>query len=84
MGIPLYFKKITHEFTNIVSDQKPKEEVSRLFLDFNCAIHFCSNQIKSKKLNLSDGEFEEKLIHDCKKYILHLKEHVQPHDLVYV
>jgi 5'-3' exonuclease len=84
MGIPLYFKKITHEFTNIVSDTKPKEEVSRLFLDFNCAIHFCSNQIKSKKLNLSDGEFEEKLIHDCKKYILHLKEHVQPHDLVYV
>lgn len=84
MGIPLYFKKITHEFTNIVSDQKPKEQVSRLFLDFNCAIHFCSNQIKSKKLSLTDSEFEEKLIYECKQYIIHLKEYVQPQDLVYV
>lgn len=83
MGIPLYFKKISNEFVNITSKEKPSETVSRLYLDFNCAIHYCSNKIKETKKKYSDNEFETLLIHECKEYIMYLKDYVNPIDLVY-
>ena len=40
MGIPYYFSNITREHTDIVkSDLKVISKY--LFLDFNCAIHYC-------------------------------------------
>lgn len=86
MGIPLYFKKLSHEFVDIVSQSKPPEPVSRLFLDFNCAIHYCSNQIKkdTKSRYLNNDEFESLLIQACKDYIIKLKNVADPSDLVYV
>lgn len=84
MGIPLYFKKLSHEFDNIISTRKPQGHVSRLFLDFNCAIHYCSNKIKEENCSYSDDEFEDKLISECKKYILKLRDFVNPDELIYV
>lgn len=85
MGIPLYFKKVSHELVDIVSEKKPVEKVGRLYLDFNCAIHYCCNRIKaSTKPPETDEEFEWELIEACKAYILKLKEYVQPEELVYV
>lgn len=83
MGIPLYFKQISHEFVDIISKSKPNTPVSRLFLDFNCAIHHCCNKLKQSK-TLDADQFEEKLIQSCKDYIIHLKNTVNPRDLVYV
>ena len=85
MGIPLYFKKVSHEFVDIVSEKKPTEKVGRLFLDFNCAIHYCCNQIKARtQPPATNEEFESELIEACKAYILKLKEYVQPEELIYV
>jgi 5'-3' exonuclease len=84
MGIPLYFKKLSHEFVDIISHCKPEGHVSRLFLDFNCAVHYCSNQIKQENRKYTDDQFEHKLINECTKYITRLKEFVNPTDLIYV
>lgn len=84
MGIPLYFKKISHEFVDIVSQTKPTETVSRLFLDFNCAIHYCCNELKNDTVSYGSDEFEEKLIQACKDYILKLRDVVKPTELIYV
>lgn len=84
MGIPLYFKKVTSEFKNIISREKVPN-VSRLFLDFNCAIHHCSNQLKASKVEYhTDEEFEDDLISKCIQYIEILQQHVKPSSLIYV
>jgi len=84
MGIPLFFKKLTSDFTDVVSTSKPSKLTARLFLDFNCAIHYCSNELKRTKINLSDDDFETKLIEECITYIEQLKALTKPTDLIYV
>lgn len=67
MGIPYYFSNITREHTDIVkSDLKVISKY--LFLDFNCAIHYCNNAIK-KESNYNIDNHEELLIAKCLKYI---------------
>jgi 5'-3' exonuclease len=86
MGIPLYFKKLTNEFENIVVNQKPFETCDRLFLDFNCAIHKCVYSMKCDITNafISKSEFEILLIEECKKMIDKLYHLILPTKLMYV
>ena len=53
MGIPLYFKKLTDEFSDIVISTKDLTSINRLFLDLNCAIHPCCKKIVSENYNKS-------------------------------
>jgi 5'-3' exonuclease len=86
MGIPLYFKKLTKDFHDVVQKEIPKEQYSRLFFDFNCAIHKCSNELKKKHAlkPLSHKNFEIELIKKCKEFIMETYELLKPTDLMYV
>ena len=54
MGIPLYFKTITDDYDNVIIDTKKINNVKRLFLDLNCAIHPCCRRIISEGYNSSE------------------------------
>jgi 5'-3' exonuclease len=86
MGIPLYFKKLTKDFSDVVHKDLPKEKCSRLFFDFNCAIHKCSNELKKKNSQkpLSNNNFEIELIKRCKEFIMETYDLLKPTHLMYV
>ena len=88
MGIPFYFKKLTSEFSDIVAPELPAHKCNRLFLDFNCGIHFCVGQIReeqhAKKNMLSHSAFESLLIKKCCDLIKDLVRCAVPTDLLYV
>lgn len=83
MGIPYYFKKVSSKFPKALS---PKlNACSRLFLDFNCAIHYCSNELKqSTELIDTPAAFETRLIAEVLKYIDFLVAEAKPTNLLYV
>ena len=66
MGIPYYFSNIARNNDIVKSDLKVISKY--LFLDFNCAIHYCNNAIK-KESNYNIDNHEELLIAKCLKYI---------------
>lgn len=84
MGIPLFFKKLTSDFVDVIDTTAPTKDVARLFLDFNCAIHYCSNELKRTSVRLCDEEFETQLIQECIKYIQELRAFATPSKLVYI
>ena len=94
MGIPFYFKKITSEFSNIVVDRLPYHKCHRLFLDFNCGIHYCVGKIREREENkrihdphrrlLSHREFEDQLMEECEHLIVDLVSSSNPSTLVFV
>lgn len=92
MGIPFYFKKLTSEFSNIVSPNLPSGSCNRLFLDFNCGIHYCVGKIRDEyaannhqqKKQLSHSAFEDMLIKRCAQLIDELVRCARPKDLLYV
>lgn len=86
MGIPHYFKQVTQQFDNILSRQHHKT-CERLFLDFNCAIHKCSNDLKKiydLENRVQHELFEKDLIHKCEQFILDIVALIKPSKLVYV
>ena len=61
MGIPYYFRKIVNNFPDIINSKYLEDsdiKINNLFLDFNCCIHSCSNELKSTKIYNSHDEFE--------------------------
>ena len=66
MGIPYYFRKIVNDFPDIINSKNTLEDsdikINNLFLDFNCCIHSCSNELKSTKIYNSNDEFEKDLL----------------------
>jgi 5'-3' exonuclease len=85
MGIPSYYKNIVDEFpTTIHSKLSHNKTNDRVFLDFNCAIHQCSNNIK-KNYSINDHNiFEKKLIEETLDYINKIYEFTKPTTLFYI
>jgi 5'-3' exonuclease len=88
MGIPYYFKQVSDDFPHTLQHQLP-EECRRLFLDFNCAIHFCSNELKTylkghRQIPASYDAFESQLIAQVLRYLDFICGHARPQELVYV
>ena len=83
MGIPYYFKKVSSKFPTALS---PKlKGCSRLFLDFNCAIHYCSNELKQSAEQIDTlAAFEARLIAEVLKYIDFLVAEAKPSELMYI
>jgi 5'-3' exonuclease len=81
MGIPHYFKHVTHELNGIISTTNPLRNCERLFLDFNCAIHKCANELKA---DLTFSDFETHLIEKCSNFISCMYRFIRPTELVYV
>jgi 5'-3' exoribonuclease 1 len=83
MGIPYYFKKVSSKFPSTLSSSNG-DGCTRLFLDFNCAIHYCSNQLKKELGAAINNDFEDLLIARVLSYIDFLVTHAQPRELVYI
>lgn len=73
MGIPSYFKKIIDDFPKVIQTDKSNSIIfDQIYLDFNCCIHGCSNDIKTEIINqdiLSPSDFEKLLIQRVLNYI---------------
>tara|TARA_Y100000389_G_scaffold89318_1_gene85791 strand:- start:3092 stop:4855 length:1764 start_codon:yes stop_codon:yes gene_type:complete len=88
MGIPYYFRKIVNDFPDIINSKNTLEtsniKINNLFLDFNCCIHSCSNELKSTKIYNSHDEFEKDLIQEVLLYIDMIFDFVNPTELFYI
>ncbi len=86
MGIPLYFRYLINNYDNIISKKEHFKKTNNLYLDLNCAIHYCCREIlkdetytKQKKNSL-----ENKMILNVIKYIELLVDYSEPQNLLYI
>ena len=70
-GIPLYFRYLVNNYDNILSHHKNIPQTDNLYLDLNCAIHYCCREVlkefpyqKTKHVSL-----EHKMIQNVIHYI---------------
>ena len=89
MGIPYYFRKIVNDFPNVIKVKSILDENSiyfhNVFLDFNCCIHGCSNELKSSDIIFNSTEhFETELIKKVLIYIDNIFDFVNPKELFYI
>jgi 5'-3' exonuclease len=86
MGVPFYFKKVTEDFPSTLTVQPPS--CDRLFLDFNCAIHYCAGQLKKCIRENSEAcepeHFEARLIQRVLEYTEHIIQVARPQQCVMV
>jgi len=83
MGIPSYFKRVINDFPEVIKTDLDNQTYN-LFLDFNCCIHGCSNELKKNKEYESHIEFEEDLIKSVLEYIDLIFDFVNPKELFYI
>jgi len=83
MGIPSYFKRVINDFPEVIKTDLDNQTYN-LFLDFNCCIHGCSNELKKNKEYESHTEFEEDLIKSVLEYIDLIFDFVNPKELFYI
>ena len=85
MGIPLYFKKLTDEYNDIVISTDDIQSINRLFLDLNCAIHPCCKRMVSENYkNSKKDDYEKKMLTEIISYMVNLKKKVKPSDLLFI
>ena len=82
MGIPSYFRKIINDFPEVIKSNVDNQP-SNLFLDFNCCIHGCSNELK-KNTYENHEDFEKDLIKSVLEYIDKIFDFVKPKELFYI
>jgi len=83
MGIPSYFKRVINDFPEVIKTELDNE-IYNLFLDFNCCIHGCSNELKKNKKYKCYSEFEKDLIKSVLEYIDLIFDFVNPKELFYI
>ena len=75
-------------FQTIINSKNTLEDsdikINNLFLDFNCCIHSCSNELKSTKIYNSHDEFEKDLIQKVLLYIDIIFDFVNPTEIFYI
>ncbi len=86
MGIPLYFRYLVNNYDNILSHHKNIPQTDNLYLDLNCAIHYCCREVlkefpyqKTKHVSL-----EHKMIQNVIHYIELLVDYSKPRKLLYI
>ena len=69
MGIPLYFKSIYEDYPEIIINHI--DGINNLFLDLNCAIHpCCQNILKNYNDNaINKNILEKKMINETINYM---------------
>jgi len=85
MGIPSFYRHLVKTNPALIR-QKCDGIPSVLALDLNCAIYHCLAKLQKKTPFQVDKreEFEDTLIKMVIQYIVKLRDHVQPTDLLYV
>ena len=86
MGIPLYFRYLINNYDNIVSNNNQIKQIDNLFLDLNCAIHYCCRDIlKNITYDVKmKHKIEEKMINNIIDYIEILVKYSNPQKLLFI
>jgi len=86
MGIPLFFRYLVNNYTDLLSSNKEIINSDNLYLDLNCAIHYCCREIlKDIEFNRNkQNEIEDKMIKNVIKYIELLVKYSNPRKLLYI
>ena len=86
MGIPLYFRYLINNYDNIVSNNNQIKQIDNLFLDLNCAIHYCCRDIlKNITYDVKmKNKIEEKMINNIIDYIEILVKYSNPQKLLFI
>ena len=82
MGIPLFCKTITRKYPTIIDSTVPK--CSRLFLDLNCAIHQCANNILQMNQSTPSEKVEKDIVAHTIDYINTIANYVKPVELMFI
>jgi len=85
MGIPSFYRHLVKTNPTLIK-QRVDRPTSVLALDLNCAIYHCLAKLQKKTPYVAARrrEFEDELIRSVIVYIIKLRDHVQPTDLLYV
>jgi len=85
MGIPSFYRSLVKSNPKLISE-KNGGKPSVLALDLNCAIYHCLSKLQKKTPYVASSRliFEDALIQLVILYIVKLRDHVQPSDLLYV
>jgi len=78
MGIPSYYKKLTDQLPTLVSRRHPEAAIAWLFMDFNCLIYHCLQQMPPYGGNDTKAEWEAVLIENVTRYALKVIHDVSP------
>ena len=89
MGIPVYFKNLIENYHNLLIHDKyfGEFDVGALYLDLNCAIHPCCQEVMSEykeKSNYTIDELERDMMKRIFVKINELVDLVNPHKLLYI
>ena len=79
MGIPLFFKKISDKYDDIIIDTDTVKEVNGLFIDMNCAIHPCCRKVLDEKyLDKHKEKYEKRMMVELKDYLKRIIKITKP------
>jgi 5'-3' exonuclease len=78
MGIPAYYKKLTHSVPGLVSTHH--HEVAWLFMDFNCLIYYCIGLQPEYDGDTWENGLIESVVSCCKEIV----KEVKPTEGVYI
>ena len=86
MGIPLFFRYLVNNYDDLISSNKKILDCHNLYLDLNCAIHYCCREaLKDVVFNKSiQNSLEDKMIKNVIKYIELLIDYSKPRKLLYI
>jgi 5'-3' exonuclease len=85
MGIPSFYRQLVKTNPSLIR-QKTTALASVLALDLNCAIYHCLAKLQKKTPfeSVKRVEFEDTLIKMVIQYIVKLRDHVHPTNILYV
>ena len=85
MGIPSFYRHLVKNFPSLIKEKAAKR-AGVLALDLNCAIYHCLAKLQKKTPYVAarHNDFEAALINAVLVYIVKLRDHVQPTELLYV
>lgn len=86
MGIPLFFRYLVNNYDNILTKKTQFPQTTNLYLDLNCAIHYCCREVlkDNKFCKTKQNSIEHKMILNVIKYIELLVDYSQPQELLYI
>ncbi len=84
MGIPSYYKKLIDSVPGLLSKTHPSNNISWLFMDFNCLIYHCLHREDMPSYTGINDEWESQLCDNVVKYCLKVIKEVDPKSGVYI
>jgi 5'-3' exonuclease len=84
MGIPSFYRHLVKKTPSLIKEKNKSPSV--LALDLNCAIYHCLGKLQKKTPYAASAHaaFEAALIKAVISYIVKLRDHVQPTELLYI